>query len=106
MQHTAQYTIETIKDGQQPKPYAPHQWEYLITRKETQFGKEGLFPNLPAWGNDEELKGWAKKLVKAICINFRERNDNDGKTGMDAEFFPTLESIECDREAGSIRVKI
>jgi hypothetical protein len=49
---------------------------------------------------------WAKKIVRALCQDFREKDDQDGKTGMEAYFYPTLKSLTIDHRAGTIRAFI
>lgn len=130
MTHEVTYSVQTLRSGQ-PRPYADTEREYLITVKSTQYGKEGLHPWL-LYGDVEkrirkdeadraagrmsggykpdELRtsqqAWARKLVRALCQDFREAGDQDGRTGMDAHFYPTLTSLKLDPEAGTIRAFI
>lgn len=125
-----EYTVEILRCGQ-PRPYADTEREYLISVKETQYGKDGLFPGL-MYGDVEErirrdeadraagkLMGgyppdelrkeqreWAKMIVRALCQNFREKDDDDGRTGMEAHFYPTLKTLTLDPKAGTIRAFI
>ncbi len=124
------YEIETIKSGQ-PRPYADTEREYKITVKGERYGKKGLYPYLLYGNLDERIKkeesaraagkmsgglspeelrkrqlDWAKKIVRALCQDFRERDDNDGRSGMEAAFYPTLEWIKLDQKAGIIHVFI
>jgi|SRR5579863_4092274 len=124
------YSVQTIRSGQ-PRPYADTEREYLITIKSTQYGKEGLVPwtmygdverrikseekqraegKMSGGESPEQLrKGqreWAKNLVRALCQNFREKTDQDGRTGMTAHFYPTLRSLSIDPSAGTIRAFI
>ena len=130
MAETTVYSVEVLRSGQ-PRPYADTEREYLITVKRTQYGKDGLHPwlmhgdvearikreeadraagRMYGGGSPDELRKsqreWAKKIVRALCQNFREKNDDDGRTGMDAHFYPTLKSLALDAKAGTIRAFI
>lgn len=120
------YSVETLRSGQ-PRPYADTEREYLITVKGTRYGKEGLHPWL-LHGDVEariqkeeadraagrmmggtppdqlryEQREWAKGIVRALCQAFREKDDDDGRTGMEAHFYPTLKSLKLDQKAGTI----
>jgi len=87
-------------------------WVYLgdveaSIKKDEQLRKEGKM-----WGGQspEQMRkaqrDWAIKLVKTLCMNFRERSDDDGRTGMDAHFYPTLQLLQIDPAMGEIRVSI
>lgn len=54
----------------------------------------------------KQQKDWAKKIVRALCSNFRETGDDDGRTGMDAHFYPTLKWLKLDPNVGTIHVLI
>lgn len=124
------YQVETLRSGQ-PRAYADTEREYLITVKRQSYGKEELSPwvlhgDMEArikrdeamreagtmWGGqkpDEMRKSredWAKKLVRSLCQNFREKDDDDGRTGMEAHFYPTLKSLQIDHVAGTVRALI
>lgn len=57
-------------------------------------------------GEHKRQRDWAKSVVRAICQHFREAGDDDGRTGMDAHFYPTLKSLVIDPKAGTIRAFI
>lgn len=124
------YTVAVLRSGQ-PRAYADTEREYLITVEREHYGREGFFPwmnggDVEAVIKQEEAaradgnmfggyppdklrtmqKDWAKSLVRALCQNFRERGDDDGKVGMEAHFFPTLKSLKIDPVAGTVRVLI
>ena len=105
------YKVEILRAGQ-PRPYADTVHEYRVTATYT-----------PTWGKDrtpqpwcpyrvdkpgdkERQLKWAKAVVKAICQDFREVGDEDGREGMDAHFYPTLQSISVDEKAGIVRAII
>lgn len=124
------YSVEVLRSGQ-PRPYADTEREYLITVTGTSYGKEGLGPKM-RYGDVEtrivqeeaaraagKMHGgyspdqlrdmqreWAKGIVRALCQNFREKDDDDGRTGMAAHFYPTLKSLKIDGKAGTIRAFI
>ncbi len=127
------YTVETIRAGQ-PRPYADSFYEYRITvERHVGFGpeKDQLKPwlmhgDVEARIRREEVerregrmfggdtpdesrkmqRDWAKKIVRALCCNFRERDDQDGLEGMAAHFAPTLTSLTIDPVKGEIRAVI
>lgn len=124
------YSVDTIRSGQ-PRPYADTIREYLITVKSSQYGKEGLHPWLMHGDVEKRIKreeadraagrmsggsppeklraeqrDWAKSLVTTLCQRFREKNDDDGRTGIEAHFYPTLQSLKLDPAAGTIRAVI
>lgn len=124
------YSKKVLRSGQ-PRPYADTEREYLITVSATQYGKEGLHPWLMHGDvevrikQDEALRAagrmsggyppdqlrteqreWAKKIVRALCQNFREKDDDDGRTGMAAHFYPTLKWLKLDPKAGTIHAFI
>lgn len=124
------YSVKVLRSGQ-PRPYADTEREYLITVKSTMHGKDGLHPWLmygdvesrikqeEKWRAEGRMSGgetpeqlragqreWAKSIVRALCQNFREANDDDGRTGMTAHFYPTLKTLKIDPAAGTIHVFI
>lgn len=124
------YSVKTIRSGQ-PRAYADTEREYLITVKGERYGKEGLHPWLMhgdveariqreeadraagrmsgGYPPDElrkQQREWAKGIVRALCQNFREKDDEDGRTGMEAHFYPTLKWMKLDPAAGTIHVFI
>ena len=130
MVHETTYSVQVLRSGQ-PRAYADTEREYLITVKATQYGKEGLHPwflhgDVERRIKEEEAKrakgemyggqtpeqlrsgqlAWAKGLVRALCQNFREKDDQDGRTGMEAHFYPTLTSLKLDHANGTIRAFI
>lgn len=127
---TTRYTVEVLRSGQ-PRAYADTENEYLITIEATKYGKEGLFPwimlgdveatilreeadratgkmvgGYPPDARRKQQRDWAKKLVSALCQNFREKDDEDGRTGMEAAFYPTLKSLTIDHKTGTVRALI
>ena len=131
MTHQTTYSVETLRNGQ-PRAYADTEREYLITVKSTQYGKDGLFPwvqngdveariareeadrkagrmsgGYPPDELRKQQREWAKGLVRALCQqNFREKDDDDGRTGAEAHFYPTLKSLDIDHRAGTVRALI
>lgn len=130
MTHTTQYSVQILRSGQ-PRAYADTEREYLVTMQSTQYGKDGLHPwvqygDVETRIKKEELaraegrmsggdspdklrsnqRDWAKKIVRSLCQNFREKDDDDGRTGMDAHFYPTLSSLKIDPSAGTIHALI
>jgi len=129
------YQVETLRSGQ-PAPYADTEREYRITvermceygadrgqwkpwlmggdvesiiRHEEKLRADGLMGG----GDSPESKrkfqrDWCLKIIRALCQNFREKGDNDGKTEgtMEAHFYPTLKSLKIDGKAGTIHVLI
>ena len=130
MSTTTTYSVEVLRSGQ-PRPYADTEREYRITVKATQYGKDGLHPWL-MYGDVESRiqreeaqraagkmyggpspddlrsgqREWAKKIVRALCQDFREKGDDDGRTEMEAHFYPTLKSLRLDPKAGTIHAFI
>lgn len=124
------YEVETIRSGQ-PRAYADTEREYLITVRSECYGEDGLRPWLMHGDVEAQIakdeaarkagtmfggmqpdalrksqRDWAKKVVRGLCQNFREKDDDDGRTGMDAHFFPTLKSLKIDPKAGTIHAFI
>lgn len=124
------YAVEVIRSGQ-PRAYADTEREYLITVKSSQYGKDGLHPWLMYGDVEAQIvrdeadraagrlygghspddlrkyqREWAKKIVRGLCQNFREKDDDDGRTGMDAHFYPTLKWLRLDPKAGTIHAFI
>ena len=124
------YSVEVLRSGQ-PRAYADTEHEYLITVQSEQYGKTGLHPWL--LGGDVEAqimrdeamraarqmhggdtptmlrkrqRDWAKSIVAALGRPFREKDDVDGRVGMEAAFYPTLRSLKLDPAAGTIRALI
>ena len=119
------YTVDTIRSGQ-PRAYADHIHEYLITIEHEKYGKAGLHPWVEGGDVEERIKreeadraagrmsggyppdalrkqqaDWAKALVRALCRNFREKDDpaNDWAS-------PKLASLKVDHKAGTVRAVI
>lgn len=124
------YTVETLRSGQ-PRAYADTEREYLITVESTTFGKEGMHPwlmhgdvektikreeadraagrmfgGIPPDELRKQQREWALGLVRSLCQRFREKTDDDGRTGMEAAFYPTLKSLVIDHKVGTIRAFI
>lgn len=126
------YTVTVLRSGQ-PRPYADTEREYLIKVEdtgwkptETKFEPWLMHGNLDQRIAEEEAarkagrmfggnspdelrkmqRDWALKIIRALCQDFREPNDNDGRTGMEAHFYPTLKRLDINQAAGEIRVLI
>lgn len=124
------YSVETIRSGQ-PRPYADTIREYPITVKATKFDIDGLHPWLLHGDVESRIRreeadraagrmhggqspdslrkaqrDWARSIVMTLCQKFREKDDDDGRTGMEAYFYPTLQSMKLDPTAGTIHVVI
>lgn len=127
------YTVKTIRSGQ-PRSYADTEREYKIfVERATGYGEHAN--EFQPWifledvearitteaamrkagklfgGNTPEdlrkmQRDWALKITRALCQNFREKDDDDGRTGMDAAFYPTLKWLKLDAAAGTIHVFI
>ena len=95
---TITYAVTTLRGGEQAGNWEPHVWEYRVKVE-----KDGK-PYLPC--SPSMRREWAKRIVDALCYHFREVGDDDGLTGMDAHFYPTLEKLEIDHERGEIHVVI
>lgn len=125
------YTVDILRSGQ-PRPYADTEREYLITVQTTGCGKDMSLKPWLMYGDlepriakeeaarkagtmmggetpDQLRKGqreWAKKIIRALCQDFRETGDDDGRKDMSAYFYPTLRSLVLDGKTGTIRVFI
>lgn len=124
------YTVEVLRSGQ-PRAYADTERECLITIESTQYGKDGFHPwvqggdveatikreeaaraagrmfgGLPPDELRAQQRRWALSLVRSLFQDFREKNDEDGKAGMAAHFFPTLRSLKIDHKAGTVHAFI
>lgn len=127
------YTVDILRSGQ-PRPYADTEREYLITvLAESTYGPDkGTMKPWLMYGDletriktEEQMRAkgtmhggespdqlrtnqrdWAKKIIRGLCQNFREAKDEDGRTGMDAAFYPTLTKLTLDARAGTIRAFI
>lgn len=124
------YTVETLRAGQ-PRAYADSEYECLITITAEHYGDKELKPWLYLEDVEERIrreeadrkagrmaggqspeqlrKGqreWALRLVRALFRNCREKGDDDGRSGMEAYFYPTLKSLSLDPKAGTIRALI
>jgi len=130
MDNTTTYSVETLR-SRQPRPYADTEREYRITIKKPTYDKEGPQPWLLYGDVEAQIKRdeaaraagtmmggrspddtrkaqleWAKGIVRALCQNFREKDDDDGRVDMHAYFFPTLKWLKLDPKAGTIHVFI
>lgn len=129
------YLVETLRSGQ-PRPYADTEREYRITVErqsdwgsdkgqwkpwlmggdvEAQIRYEGKMRaegNMNGGNTPDELRkqqrDWCLKIIRALCQNFREKGDDDGRIEgtMEAHFYPTLKSLKIDGKAGKIHVLI
>lgn len=109
---TITYAVTTLRSGEQAENYAPHVWEYRVKVEKDgkpylPYATEGIKKlGYPGDAIAAMQRDWAKRIVRGLCCNFREAGDNDGRTGMDAHFYPTLEKLEIDHERGEIHVVI
>lgn len=133
MQDETRYTVTILRAGQ-PRPYADSEYEYLI--KVERMGSYGpdkgkLKPWLMhgdiearirqdeadresgkligGWSPEElrkQQREWARKIVTALCHKHREKGDQDGPTGIEADFYPTLKRLDVNPAAGTIRALI
>lgn len=116
--------VQTLRSGQ-PRPYADTNREYLITiqrnekpwlmhgdvetrivREEADRAAGRMSGGTPPEAWRKQQREWAKGIVRALCQNFREKDDDDGRGGMEAHFYPTLKSLDLDGKFGTIRVFI
>ena len=128
---TTRYTVEILRSGQ-PRPYAATEHEYLVKVESSGWSNDGsMKPWLMCGDLDKRIaqeesdrksgrmsggdspdelrkmqRDWALKIVRSLCQNFREKTDEDGRTGMDAAFYPTLKSLSIDQKKAEIRVFI
>jgi hypothetical protein len=129
---TTSYSVETLRSGQS-RPYGDTEREYLITVLSSDFaGKDGepkpwlMYGDVESRITSEEAlrkagkmsggmspdqlrkgqRDWAKGIVRALCQNFREKGDDDGRKDMDAHFYPTLKFLRLDGRTGTIHVFI
>lgn len=129
---TIKYTVETLRAGQ-PRPYADSEYEYVVKIEADGYGKSvGVFEPWVMFGNVEnsirrdeaarkagmmfggaspeqmrkDQRDWAKKIVRALCRDFRETDDADGREGAVAYFYPTLKSLSVNAEKGEVRALI
>lgn len=129
---TTTYSVETLRSGQ-PRAYADTEREYLITVRSTDYaGKAGDPKPWLMYGDVEsriareeadrkagrmmgghtpdqlrkEQRDWAKSIIRALCQNFREKDDDDGRKDMEAHFYPTLKWLKLDGKAGTIHAFI
>jgi hypothetical protein len=101
------YTVETIRSGQ-PRPYADTEREYRIfVEVKPQYAPEPKeFQPWLQGGDVTEQRLWAKRVIRALCCDFREADDKDGRTGMEAAFYPTLKVLELNPAQGTIHCLI
>ena len=129
---TTTYSVEILRSGQ-PRPYADTEREYLITVLSTDFAGKPGEPKPWLMHGDVETRivreeadrkagrmsggqspdqlrksqrDWAKGILRALCQNFREKDDEDGRNGSEAFFYPTLRSLKLDGKSGTIRAFI
>lgn len=123
------YSVATLRSGQ-PRAYADTEREYKITvtrqngkgraepwlmhgdvekriTEEEALRKAGkMYGGVQPDDLRRQQAEWAKMMVRALCQNFREKGDNDGRTGMEAHFYPTLKSLKLDAKEGTIHAFI
>lgn len=127
---TIRYTVEVLRSGQ-PRPYADTEREYLISVETKGYLDKELHAGFPDGNLDETIaqeeddrksgrmfggyppdalrkrrRDYALSLVRSLCQNFREPNDDDGRKDMEAHFYPTLRKLHIDEAAGTIRALI
>jgi hypothetical protein len=120
------YAVDTIRSGQ-PRAYADTEREFLITVTRTHWKTGEMAPwvmfgdvekqivrdeaerkagRMSGGQSPEQLRAgqrdWAKKIVRVLCQNFREKGDDDGQVeGSEcAYFYPTLKTLKIDASAG------
>lgn len=102
------YTVETLRCGQ-PRPYADHEHECRISVERTSPCGENAGEWEPfrcdGW-TEKQREDWAKRIVRGVFRNFREQGDDDGRTGMEAYYFPTLRWLKVDPHTGTIRALV
>ena len=103
------YTVKPILEDVQRAPYADHvsTFQIIVERRDHLDAHGGPVwvlwqPPFPQGSGESSI--WAKKLVRALCMDFREQGDNDGRTGIGADFYPHLVSLDVDE--GIIEVEI
>jgi hypothetical protein len=126
---TTRFTVTGLRSGQ-PRAYADTIREYLVS-VETMSGSgttgtastyqpwlmygdidatvaaDSLHRPASTWDDWRRAqREWAKTIVRALCQDFRESSDQDGRTGMEAHVYPTLKSLVLDLAAGTIRALI
>jgi len=123
------YSVATLRSGQ-PRAYADTEREYKITvtrkngsggskpwimhgdvekriAEEEALRKAGkMYGGSPPDDLRKQQREWAKMMVRALCQNFREKDDQDGRTGMEAHFYPTLKALKLDAKEGTIHAFI
>jgi hypothetical protein len=121
---TVTYTVDTLRAGQ-PRAYADSEYEYRITiardgkpwflggdieataARDEADRKAGRMIGGATPDDMRKMQGdWARQVIRALCQNFRERDDEDGRVGMAGAFFPTLRWLRLDAKAGTIHVMI
>lgn len=123
---TTTYTVECLRAGQ-PRPYADREYEYLVTvaedgkpwvnggdvearikRDEAARAAKTMFGGETPEQLRRSQREWAKRVLRALCMSFREVGDDDGivEGSADAHFQPTLRSLRVDPAAGTIRARI
>lgn len=124
MANTTTYSVQVLRSGQ-PRAYADTEREYRITvvRDGEPWLLLGDVEALIARDKDDRAAGrlmggeppnelrkqqreWAKKIIRGLCQNFREKDDDDGRTGAAAFFYPRLQRLDMDHKAGTIHVLI
>ena len=106
MRGKTRYTVKTKMFDLQLVAFGDHfsKFEILVERNVDANGATGWKHWQPGMPRSEHSMNWAKRLVKALCQDFREKGDEDGRTGMDAAMFPHL--ADLDVEAGLIKATI
>ena len=124
------YTVDVLRSGQ-PRAYADTERECLITvetedyrthemkpwvlygdvesrivREEADRAAGRMSGGQPPEVLRKQQRDWALKIVRTLFQDFREENDDDGRTGMGAHFYPTLRSLKINHEDGTIRAFI
>ena len=129
---TTTYAVEILRSGQ-PRTYADTEREFRITILSTDFAGKAAEPKPWLMYGDVEARiereeaarkagrmsggmspdqlrkgqrDWAKGIVRALCQQFREKDDDDGRKDMEAHLYPTLKFLKLDGKAGTIHVFI
>lgn len=101
------YTVKTFCHDFQPTPYSDHVSRFLILVERPRTRRDGTIvwetwqqPQAPA----DVIRPWALRLVRTLCMDFREKGDDDGRTGLDAALYPHLKDLDV--KDGIIEVEI
>lgn len=91
---TTTYSVECLRSGQ-PRPYADHIYEYVITC--TLDGKPWLMGGVVEAQAREWQINWAKRVARALAVDWKEKGAGDWASTF-------LQSLTLDAVKGTIRV--